>query len=124
DRYGPCVVEHGLGEQRVVAETELRLGGALTVRVVDLICAVHHAHSAAAAAGERLEHDGAVPRGKEGPNILDAAGSLGGGQHRYAGGNGGATRSGLVSNQLEDLGVGPHERVSGRRTRAREIGVL
>ena len=117
-------VEQRLGEHRRVAEAELRLGGALAVRVVDLVGAVDLAHSAPAAAREGLDHDRAVLRGEECADVLDAARPFGRGQHRHPGGDRGGAGRGLVADQLEHVGVRPHERVAGGRAGSGEFGVL
>ena len=120
----PRVVQQRLGEQRRIAEAELRLRGALAVGVVDLIGAVHLPHSAAAAAGQRLDHDGAVLGGEERADVVDAARPFGRRQHRHPGRDRGGTGRGLVADPLEHVGVRAHERVPGRRAGAGEFGVL
>ena len=101
------VVQQHLGEQRRIPEAELRLRGALAVGVVDLIGAVHPPHPAAAAAGQRFDHDGAVLRVEKRADVVDAARPVGRRQHRHPGGDGGGTGRGLIADPLEHVGSGP-----------------
>ena len=120
----PRAVQQRLGEHRRVAEAELCLGGALAVGVVDLVGAAHLAHAASTAARERLDHDRAVLGGEERADILDAARALGRGQHRHPGRHRSGAGRGLVTDQLEHVGVRPHERVTRSRAGSGELGVL
>ncbi len=113
-----------LGEHRPIAESKLGLGGALPVGIVNLIDAADYSHAAAAAAGQRLDHDAAVLRGGERVNVLDAAGPVGGRQHRHIGRGCGTTGLRLVAEKLQRRGVRPDERIPSCSTSAREFGLF
>ena len=120
----PRVGQMRLGKQRRIAEAELRFCGALPVGVVNLVGAVDYSHAATAAAGKRFDHDRAIVGGGEGADVVDAAGSVGGRQHRHTGRCRRAPGRRLVAEQFERGGVGPDERVSRGRTRLRETGLF
>ena len=81
----PRVGQVRLGKDCPIAESQLGLSGGLPVGIVNLVDAVDDSHTAAAATGQRLDHDAALVRGGEQPDVLDAAGSVGGRQHRHVG---------------------------------------
>ena len=62
--------------------------------------------------------------GKKCADILDTARPLGRGQHRQPRGNRGGTGRGLISDQLEHIGVGPDEGVTRGRASPGELGVF
>ena len=117
-------VHSRLGEHGGITEAQLRLRRTLAVGSIDLVGVDHLAHSTAATARERFDHDGAVVGGKKCADILDAARPLGRRQHRQPCGNRGGTGRGLISDQLEHIGVGPDEGVTRGRASPGELGVF
>ena len=66
-------VDQSLGVERLAAEGAFRLGPATGEGVGDFLWAAHGAHTAAAAAGDRLQHDRRAESFEERPCLVRAA---------------------------------------------------
>jgi hypothetical protein len=102
----PRIVEVRLGEHSRVAEAELCLGGTLAIRLVNLVSAANHPHTAATATGQHLDHDAAWMSREEAADFLNAARLLGRVQHRNPGRVCGTTRR-LLPNSSSSSASGP-----------------
>ncbi len=88
-----------------VAERRLGLGGAARERLGELVLVGHQTHAAAAAAGERLQHDRAAvaEQFQERARLGQRGAAAGAGQRRDVEPSGQAQRRGLVAKQRQDL---------------------
>ena len=109
-----------------VAERGARLGLAAFVGLIDFVEAGDGAHAAAAAAGERLDHDRSAiaQRGEKFARVVEARRRRGAAQNRHTASLGQRARLHLVAEQLEHLGARSDEGDAGEGAAAGEGGVL
>ncbi len=112
-------VDQALGVERPVAERAHRLGLAAGEGVGDFIFAAHGAHAAAAAAGDRFQHDRRAELREERPRVGRAAHGRAF-DDRRAGARGEIARQNLVAEEFQRFGRGSDEGQPGRRNRACE----
>ena len=116
-------VDQSLGVERPAAEGAFRLGPATGEGVGDFLWAAHGAHTAAAAAGDRLQHDRRAEFFEERPCFVRAAHG-GAFDDRRATPRGDLARKNLVAEEVERLGRRPDEGHARRRDCAGEGGVF
>ena len=106
-----------------VAERAQRLGAAARVGRLEILCAQHRAHAAAASARDGLDHHRAV-RALEVARLGQARRPVRAGQDRHAAALRERPRARLVAELLEHLRARSHEPDPGLGARAREGRVL
>ena len=102
----PGIPDQTLGIDAVIAEAGLGFGLAARIGIVDIGCALDHAHAATAAPGHRLDHDCRVvaERGEERLDLLQRRWPGGAGDDRHAAAPGELLCRDLVAEQFKRRG--------------------
>ena len=121
----PCAGDKALDEERAVAERSLGLSRATLEGLFDLVCLMDGAHTAPAAAGDRLDHHrAAIELFEEGASAVEVDRVVCAGQNRDAPRSCQRPGAGLVAEQRERSGRGTDEGDARLLAGAGEVGVL
>jgi len=120
----PGPLPQRLSEQLRSPERQLCLRRARAVCVIELRGRSYRPHSAAAAPGQRLDHDAAGLRGKELPHLVQGDRTVGRRQDGNPDRDGGLASRGLVAEPPEQLRAGADEGMAGFDTGFGELRVL